>query len=67
MTTEFWIGLILAVGANVATLAASFGSFSARLKALERKVDKHNNFVERLATLEAEKTDHERRLNQLEN
>jgi len=67
MTTEFWIGLILAVGANIATLAATFGSFSARLKALEIKVDKHNNFVERLTTLEVIKAEHERRIQELEN
>lgn len=54
MSTEFWIGLIIALGTNIATIAATFGGFSARLKALEGKVDKHNNFVERVYRLEGQ-------------
>lgn len=39
---------MLAVGANIATLAAGWGSFTTRLKSLEQKVDKHNQLVERM-------------------
>jgi Cys-tRNA synthase (O-phospho-L-seryl-tRNA:Cys-tRNA synthase) len=66
MSTEFWIGLLIALGANIATLAAAYGSFSARLKALEAKVDKHNNFVERVYKVEGVQREHELRIKQLE-
>ena len=46
--TEFWIMLV--------TYAVSFGTMygqiTTRLKILEKKMDKHNNVVERLATVE---------------
>ena len=45
---EFWIMLV--------TYAASFGviygQITTKLKSLEKKMDKHNNIVERLATVE---------------
>jgi Cys-tRNA synthase (O-phospho-L-seryl-tRNA:Cys-tRNA synthase) len=66
MTTEFWIGLLIALGTNIATFAAAFGSFSARLKGLEAKVDKHNNFVERVYKLEGAEKEHDFRLKCLE-
>jgi hypothetical protein len=66
MTTEFWIGLIVALGANIAALGAAWGAFSVRLSALEKKVDKHNNFVERVYKLEGTKQEHDFRLKCLE-
>jgi hypothetical protein len=65
MSTEFWIGLLIALGTNVATIAATFGGFSARLKALECKVDKHNNFVERVYRLEGRCDGHDREIKEL--
>lgn len=54
MTNEFWVGLLIAICANVATLAAAWGGFTARLKSLEAKVDKHNCLVERMYCAEGE-------------
>lgn len=54
MSTEFWIGLLLALGTNIATIAAAFGGFTARLKALETAVAKHNNLVERMYQVESD-------------
>lgn len=65
MTTEFWIGLMLALGANIATLAAAWGGFSARLRSLEQKVDKHNGFVERMYVCEGRLNGHDREIKEL--
>jgi Cys-tRNA synthase (O-phospho-L-seryl-tRNA:Cys-tRNA synthase) len=65
MSTEFWVGLLLAVGANIAALAAAWGSFTARLKALEQKVDKHNNLVERMYKCEGHLERHDSEIGML--
>jgi Cys-tRNA synthase (O-phospho-L-seryl-tRNA:Cys-tRNA synthase) len=65
MTTEFWVGLLIALGTNIATLAAAWGSFTARLKALEQKVDKHNNLVERMYRCEGDIKLHDSQLKEL--
>lgn len=46
--TSFWIQMMV----YAATFAATWGSLTQRLKALEQKVDKHNNVVERMAVTE---------------
>jgi hypothetical protein len=48
MGTEFWLQLIITVG----SIAALGGGIMARLSILEKKVDKHNCFMERLAVVE---------------
>lgn len=49
MSLEFWIQMLV--------YAISIGSFSGvvltRLNYLEKKMDKHNNLIERMATAEA--------------
>lgn len=47
-STEFWIQMIITIG----TLAATFGGILARIKSLEKKMDKHNSIVERLTRTE---------------
>lgn len=46
--TSFWIQMMV----YAVTFAATWGSLTQRLKALEQKVDKHNNVVERMAVTE---------------
>lgn len=46
--TSFWIQLLV----YAVTFAATWGSVTQRIKALEAKVDKHNNVVERMAVAE---------------
>ena len=48
MSMEFWLQLIITVG----SVAALGGGILARLNILEKKVDKHNCFMERLAVVE---------------
>lgn len=48
LSTEFWIQMIITVG----TLGVTFGGVLTRIKSLEKKMDKHNNIVERLAKVE---------------
>ena len=50
MDTPNWIQLII----TVASVASLGGAIMARLKNLEKKVDKHNSFMERLAVVENE-------------
>jgi len=46
---------------TIGTLAATFGGILARIKSLEKKMDKHNNLVERLTrTEECAKSAHHR-------
>jgi hypothetical protein len=59
MTTEYWIGLILALGANIAAVAAGWGSVLARLRSLEQKVDRHNCLVERVYKVEGRLDKHD--------
>lgn len=46
--TSFWVQMMV----YAVTFAATWGSLTQRLKALEQKVDKHNNVVERMAVTE---------------
>jgi len=48
MSTEFWIEMII-YGMSIGSFA---GVVLTKLKNLEKKQDKHNNFMERLANLE---------------
>ncbi|PKM93899.1 MAG: hypothetical protein CVU84_13400 [Firmicutes bacterium HGW-Firmicutes-1] len=48
LSSEFWIQMVI-YGATFGTV---FGAFKNRLKELEKKMDKHNNIVERLTICE---------------
>lgn len=50
MSTEFWIQIIITIG----SIAALGGGILTRISVLEKKVDKHNCFMERLAVAENE-------------
>ena len=62
MTTEFWVQLLI--------YAISIGSFAGvvltKLAYLEKKMDKHNSLVEKVAVLEQKDCDKERRLQNIE-
>lgn len=45
---EFWVQILI----YAVSFAATFGSVLSRLKHLEKKMDRHNNAMERLAKLE---------------
>ena len=47
-------------------LAAAWGALSTKIKALEEKVDKHNNMVERVFQLEKDVASDDKRLEELE-
>lgn len=48
ITTEFWIGLIIQLGGTIAGIGIVYGTIKTRLHYLEKKLDKHNNVVERI-------------------
>lgn len=48
LSTEFWIQITITIG----TLGVTFGGILTRIKQLEKKMDKHNNIVERLTRAE---------------
>ena len=57
----------------IGTLTGSFGGIlvsskltNYRIEQLEKKVDKHNNFAERLPVIEEKLKDHDRRLSEVE-
>lgn len=52
ISTEFWIGLIIQLGATIAGVGVMYGTIKTRLNYLEKKLDKHNNVVERIYTAE---------------
>ena len=57
----------------IGTLVGAFGGIivsskltNYRIEQLEKKVDKHNNFAERLPVIEEKLKDHDRRLSEVE-
>lgn len=54
ITTEFWIGLIIQLVATVAGIGVMYGTIKTRLNYLEKKLDKHNNVVERMYKAETD-------------
>lgn len=46
------INVVLAITIPLLSVAAMWGSIRARLKMLEKKMDKHNGLMERMATVE---------------
>jgi hypothetical protein len=49
MNTQFWIQIVV----YAVSIGCIYGGIAARLKTLEKKVDKHNNLVERMYRVEA--------------
>lgn len=48
MSTEFWIQIVI----YAISFGTVFGSFRTKLQYMEKKLDKHNNFAERLIKCE---------------
>lgn len=64
-----WSTIIVAVLSLLGTLAGSYGGMrlmSYRLEQLEKKVDKHNNFAERIPVIEEQIKATNHRLTDLE-
>lgn len=57
MDAGIWVQIIICVG----SVCITAGTILSKIKVLERKVEKHNRFVERIIILEQRtKVDHER-------
>ena len=48
LTTEFWVQIVICA----ISFGITFGSIRTRLNHMEKKLDKHNNFAERVIALE---------------
>lgn len=60
-STEFWIQMIF-YAISIGSLA---GTVLTRLKYIEKKQDKHNNFIERLTVVEESTKSAHKRLNEI--
>ena len=60
-STEFWIQIIV----YLLPLGVTFGSVLTRIKQLEKKMDKHNNLIERLTRCEESTKSAHNRLNEI--
>lgn len=49
LSTEFWIQIVI----YAVSFGTVFGTFRTRLNYMEKKLDKHNNFAERVIALES--------------
>lgn len=54
MSTEFWIGMVIQLAVYGAGIGVIYGSIKTRLNYLEKKIDKHNQVVERTYKLETD-------------
>jgi hypothetical protein len=61
MTTEFWIQMVI----YAVTIGSFAGTTLTRLKNLERKMDKHNGMMERLAKVESSASSAHHRIDEL--
>lgn len=52
MTTEFWIGMLIQLAVYGASVGVIYGTLKTKLNYLEKKLDKHNQVVERVYKLE---------------
>lgn len=52
MSNEFWIGLLIQLVAYGVSIGVIYGTVKTRLNYIEKKLDKHNNVVERVYKLE---------------
>ena len=64
-----WSTVIVGVLSLLGTMAGSFGGMklmSYRIEQLEKKVDKHNNFAERIPVIEEHIKNQDQRMDELE-
>jgi len=59
------VNVVISIAIPLLSVAAMWGSITARLKNLEKKVDKHNGFMERLAKEEGSTRSAHHRLDEL--
>ena len=52
MSNEFWIGLLIQLVVYGVSFGVIYGTVKTRLNYIEKKLDKHNNVVERVYKLE---------------
>ena len=52
MSDEFWIGLLIQLVVYGVSIGVIYGTVKTRLNYIEKKLDKHNNVVERVYKLE---------------
>lgn len=52
MDSEFWIGLLIQLVVYGVSIGVIYGTVKTRLDYIEKKLDKHNNVVERVYKLE---------------
>lgn len=52
MSNEFWIGLLIQLVVYGVSIGVIYGTVKTRLNYIEKKLDKHNNVVERVYKLE---------------
>lgn len=52
MNSEFWIGLLIQLVVYGVSIGVIYGTVKTRLDYIEKKLDKHNNVVERVYKLE---------------
>lgn len=52
MSNEFWIGLLIQLVVYGVSIGVIYGTVKTRLNYIEKKIDKHNNVVERVYKLE---------------
>lgn len=62
LSTEFWIQIVI-YGISFGTV---FGTFRTRLNYMEKKLDKHNSFAERLACVEQSTKSAHHRIDELQ-
>ncbi len=52
LSNEFWIGLVLQLLMYGVSFGAVYGAVKTKLNYMEKKLDKHNHFAERVIALE---------------
>jgi hypothetical protein len=62
LSTEFWIQIVI----YAVSFGTVFGTFRTRLNYMEKKLDKHNNFAERVIALEQSTKSAHHRLDRLD-
>lgn len=55
MSDEFWIGLLIQLVVYGVSIGVIYGTVKTRLSYIEKKLDKHNNVVERVYKLEQDR------------
>ena len=69
MNLEIWIAIFSFLGTSIGTVGGIMTSAKLtnyRIRELEKKVDKHNNFAQRVPLLEERVKIHEQRISRIE-